>query len=209
MQCGRTSKRLTMIRVVLIKKLYVIKFCNKTGLLSKRGELPRGLQNSRNESESKKCLQSPSYQHVFTAFLLRRACIISLQGKKTQNNKTTKHTKSSPAGTMASSTQDVFPATDKDNLLISFPPSELHLIDSTVLALTSVTVPHLINLEEWGSLLGEEGSGQGFSLPSLPLQMGKVPCRERVRSAWMRRSALALRTETFFSYNYIEELYAF
>lgn len=33
---------------------------------------------------------------------------------------------------MASSTQDFFPATDKDNLLISFPPSELYHADSTV-----------------------------------------------------------------------------
>lgn len=127
-----------------------------------------------------------------------------LAGKK---NPKQQNTPKSPAGTMASSTQDFFPAKDKDNLLISFPPSELHLIDSTEFWLSLQS--HLINLEEWGSLLGEEGSGQGFSLPSLPFQMGHVPHTERVQSAWMRRSALALRTETFHSYNYIEELYAF
>lgn len=54
----KNIKKINYDMCILIEKLYIIKFCNKTGLLSKRGELSRGLQNSRKESKSKECLQS-------------------------------------------------------------------------------------------------------------------------------------------------------
>lgn len=125
-----------------------------------------------------------------------------LAGKK--NPKTT-NTPKSPAGTTASSTQDFFPATDKGNLLISFPPSELHP-------------------QSFGSHFSHGATCDQFRGMRLPLREGRLwtgirpplpatPCGEtamyRKSAMRMRRSAPALRTEKFCSYNCIEELYAF
>lgn len=52
----------------------------KLGLLSKREELSRGIQNSSNENKLRQYLQSLLLQGVFNEFLSSEAYILNLQG---------------------------------------------------------------------------------------------------------------------------------
>lgn len=93
-------------------------FCNKPGLLSKRGNCweafkAQGMKiNQRNNS-------SHGFCNIFSLNLLKG----SLHYKEKRTSKT-------PSGTTASSTQGFSPATGKGNFLIGFPP-ELYHTNST------------------------------------------------------------------------------
>lgn len=113
-----------------------------------------------------------------------------LAGKKTLKKQ---NTPKSPAGTMASFTQDFF--LQKIRIIFSLASLLLSCILLTPQSFGS-HFSHGATLDQVRGMRlppGEEGSGQGSSLSRLPLQMGQVPCTERVQSTWMRRSALAVR----------------
>jgi len=65
----KNIKKINHDMCILIKNFLYRKFCNTPALPSKREELSRGVQNSRNEKKSKKYLWSLTLQHVFTEFL--------------------------------------------------------------------------------------------------------------------------------------------